>query len=156
MKAVDGAYVDDARGLLKLARRSQQWHQFLDQEKCTLDVEIENLVPAGLGKGIDGAAPSGAGVVDQYIQFFFACQQLSGDALCPCIGGLGVRDLPGHLRQDGLLSIPAFYDRPQGLLMRHRESGDRSGIDWSVRSSNPPVPLIALGRRPVPPLRIHS
>jgi hypothetical protein len=76
---------------------AQVWQALLRQEEQRLHVEVENLVPAALGKRVELGTPGGAGVVDEHVEL--AAEQLAralGDALD--VGHLReVRSLGAHV-----------------------------------------------------------
>ena len=71
VEAVDGADVNDARGVVGAVSVFEQRHERLGEEEDSFDVDVESAVVTVFGEFVEGFAPGGAGVIDEDIDGVF-------------------------------------------------------------------------------------
>ena len=107
---------------------AQQAVQLLRQEEGRLDVEVHDLVPAGLGEIIECAAPGDPGIVDPDIQPVFPRGQFGGKGLdpghCADVGRQGHAALAQFGSRGGQILGLAGSDVDPGATRRQEAFGD--------------------------------
>src|SRR5579863_658900 len=81
MESIDRPDIDHAGEIIARTGSLEQFDETLRQEKQRFEIEIHDLVPAGLRKVRELPCPGGSGVVDQDIQPLFPPFQLGTETL---------------------------------------------------------------------------